>query len=150
MDEIWCDVDAFVSDKKLLSEIKNDSMSSDEHIDEKELKKRVKKNLMKVLSKVSLLKRFIINGKKLSNIKGFYNEVQRILTDDFNGFGRNLDAFDDILYGGFGKFDDNESIILIWKNFDKSKNKLPSEFLKQVIDIIKHHKNIKLELRNGE
>ena len=65
-------------------------------------------------------KKFIINGKKFSDMTGFYNEVQLVLTKKFMGFGKNLDAFDDILYGGFGKFDENEEIVLIWKNFDNT------------------------------
>lgn len=91
------------------------------------------------------VKKFILDGKNFSNIEDFYDEAQKVLTDDFKGFGRNLDAFDDILYGGFGKFE-SEKIIIVWQNFDQSKKELPSEFLKKIIEIIKNHKNIKLQL----
>lgn len=92
------------------------------------------------------MKKFVISGKNFLDIEGFYNEVKKVLTNNFKGFGRNLDAFDDILYGGFEKFDENEKIILIWKNFNDSKKILPKEFLKDIIEIIKHHKNIKLKI----
>ncbi len=89
-------------------------------------------------------KRIVINGKNFSDVEGFYDEVQSVLTKDFKEFGRNLDAFDDLLYGGFGKFNENEKIILVWKDFYKSKKELPSEFLKNIIEIINHHKRVKL------
>ena len=89
-------------------------------------------------------KKFIINGKKFSDMTGFYNEVQLVLTKKFMGFGKNLDAFDDILYGGFGKFDENEEIVLIWKNFDKSRKELPKTLLENLIKIIKSHDKIDL------
>jgi RNAse (barnase) inhibitor barstar len=69
-------------------------------------------------------KTFIIDGNNFSNLEGFYDEVQKILTDNFDGFGRNLDAFNDILHGGFGRFEYNEPIELIWKNSTKSKENL--------------------------
>jgi len=70
------------------------------------------------------VKEFILSGDNFSNLNEFYTEVQRVLTDDFQGFGRDLDAFDDILYGGFNRFHGNEKITLIWKNADKSKQDL--------------------------
>lgn len=91
------------------------------------------------------IKKFTIDGKKFSNIKGFYDEVQKVLTKDFKGFGRTLDAFDDILYGGFGKFDDKEKIILVWKNFSTSKKNLPLITLKSLIEVIENHKQIRLK-----
>lgn len=66
---------------------------------------------------------FVIEGENFETLDGFYDEVQKELTDNFKGFGRNLDAFNDILRGGFGKFDD-EPIKIIWKNSKKSKKDL--------------------------
>ncbi len=66
-------------------------------------------------------KTFIIDGDNFSNLDGFYDEVQKILTDDFKEFGRNLHAFNDILRGGFCRFEYGEKIRLIWKNSNKSK-----------------------------
>src|SRR5580704_12713647 len=70
-------------------------------------------------------KTFIINGSNFSNLKSFYGEVVNVLTKDFaDKFGQNMNAFDDILLGGFCKFEYQEPIILIWKNAEKSKNDL--------------------------
>ncbi len=85
------------------------------------------------------IKTFIIDGENFHDIKGFYDEIVSVLTNDFKGFGRNYDAFDDILYGGY-QFEFKEKIILVWRNFDKSKKELPEEFLKNILEIIRNHK----------
>lgn len=62
-----------------------------------------------------------IDGANFSNLLEFYDEIERTMTKDLNWrIGRNLDAFNDVLRGGFGVFED-ESINLIWKNAEKSK-----------------------------
>ncbi len=44
-----------------------------------------------------------IDGGRFSNLKEFYDEVERCLTSGLDWkIGRNLDAFDDILKGGIG------------------------------------------------
>lgn len=64
---------------------------------------------------------FIIDGKNFDNIEGFYDEVEKVFTKDLDWkIGRNLDAFNDILRGGFGMHDD-EPIRILWINFSKSK-----------------------------
>lgn len=89
-------------------------------------------------------KHFIIDSKRFSTVEEFYEEIKTVLTSDFKSFGRNLDAFDDILYGGFGKFSKDEKITISWKNFVKSQEDLPNVFLKEILEIIKSHKNIKI------
>jgi RNAse (barnase) inhibitor barstar len=100
------------------------------------------------------MKTYIINGDNFSNLDGFYDEVQKVLTDNFTGFGRNFDAFVDILRGGFGRFDYGEPIELIWMNFDKSKKDLAAAkkqsgptFYEIIIDIIQNNKKVNLILK---
>lgn len=70
-------------------------------------------------------KTFIINGNNFSDLQGFYDEVVNVLTKNFTDkFGRNMNAFDDILLGGFCKFEYQEKIIFIWKNAKKSQKDL--------------------------
>ncbi|HSX05369.1 MAG TPA: barstar family protein [Candidatus Saccharimonadales bacterium] len=77
-----------------------------------------------------------INGNSFDNLDTFYDEVQQQLCPDFKSFGRNLDAFNDVLRGGFGLFEYNEPIKLIWANSDKSRKDLGYEaeaaFLKKI------------------
>jgi RNAse (barnase) inhibitor barstar len=62
-----------------------------------------------------------IDGEQFSNLEEFWDEIsEKIIPDVY--WGRNLDAFNDILYGGFGT--PEEGFILIWKNSQVSKVKL--------------------------
>ncbi len=45
--------------------------------------------------------------------------------------GQSLDAFSDLLYGGFGIIESNEPINLIWLNFEKNKIDLGYELTLQ-------------------
>ena len=70
-------------------------------------------------------KSFTIDGQKFVDLEGFYAEIESILTKGLDWkIGRNLDAFNDVLRGGFGAFDYEELIELIWTNSDKSKSDL--------------------------
>ena len=74
----------------------------------------------------------IINGDNFSDLKSFYDEIDRILTKDLDWqTGHNLDAFNDLLRGGFGVYEYEEPINLIWKNISKSKTDLGKETTKK-------------------
>ena len=65
-----------------------------------------------------------INGNNFSNLTEFYDEVERKMTSGLNWkIGRNMNAFDDVLSGGFGVHDVDEKYQLNWKNSEKSKKK---------------------------
>ncbi|MFA9192613.1 barstar family protein [Flavobacterium sp. FZUC8N2.13] len=67
-------------------------------------------------------KTIIINGNNFSDLESFYDEIDRILTKNLNWqTGHNLDAFNDLLRGGFGVYEYKEPIKLTWKNSLKSK-----------------------------
>ena len=89
------------------------------------------------------MKTFEINGNNFSNLKGFYDEVQKVLTDD-------------VLQGGFGKFDQGESIELVWKNSKKSKKDLDyPETIRYLTYRVKHSnpdnvENYKRDLAEAE
>lgn len=86
-----------------------------------------------------------INGNKFSNQKGFYREVEHKMTSGLNWkIGRNLNAFNDILYGGFGVHGVDEKYILKWHRSEKSKLEL--KYFDTIIEIIKEHENIELQL----
>jgi|TARA_B110000116_G_scaffold265676_1_gene275211 RNAse (barnase) inhibitor barstar len=66
-----------------------------------------------------------INGNNFSNLSEFYDEVESKMTSGLNWkIGRNLNAFDDVLSGGFGVHDVDEKYQLNWKNVEKSKSEL--------------------------
>lgn len=86
-----------------------------------------------------------IDGNNFSNLAEFYNEIELKLTSGLNWkIGRNLDAFNDVLSGGFGVHEVGESYQLIWINADKSKSEL--EEYQALIEIIEANENVQLKL----
>ena len=70
-------------------------------------------------------KKFVLDGLNFNSLDSFYDEVEKVLTKNLDWkIGRNFNALDDILWGGFGAFEDEEPIDLIWKNSNKSKDDL--------------------------
>lgn len=83
---------------------------------------------------------FIIDGSRFDDLEGFYCEVDRVFTKDIPfETGHNLDAFNDILRGGFGTHERGEPITIRWISFSKSRKDLgyaaTAEYHK---DILKH------------
>ncbi|SIR35856.1 hypothetical protein SAMN05880573_12156 [Chryseobacterium sp. RU33C] len=66
----------------------------------------------------------VIHGGHFSSLGGFYEEASRVLMKDLDWKVGTLDGFDDILYGGFGVFENKEEIEIIWKESQKSKEDL--------------------------
>jgi RNAse (barnase) inhibitor barstar len=91
-------------------------------------------------------KTFVIDGNNFSDLNGFWDEVQNVLTDDFEGFGRNGDALIDLLRGGFGKFGANEYLTIIWKHSRKSRRELGTSTYNEIVEIMREPKNIILVL----
>ena len=62
-----------------------------------------------------------IDGSAFSSLEGFFDEVSRKLIPDAI-WGKNLDAFNDILRGGFGTPQDG--FVLRWLNSNASRERL--------------------------
>ena len=80
-------------------------------------------------------KTYTIDGDKFTNIEGFYGEIDFVLLTE--NWGRNLDAFDDVLRGGFGT--PGDGFTLIWKNSAKSRLRLGQNTFLTLVEIIKTH-----------
>jgi len=60
------------------------------------------------------MKKVYLDSEMINNLDSFYDEVARKLAGSLgNDFGRNLDAFNDVLRGGFGIHEYGESLELI-------------------------------------
>ena len=94
----------------------------------------------------SSLKEFVLDGRNMTSIDAFYDEVQRVLCPHFNHFGRNWHAFNDILRGGFLTFELGEPIILKLQYKKSIKKHLGAGYLKKIVDTIEKHSHITLEL----
>lgn len=91
-----------------------------------------------------------INGKNFSDLAGFYDEIERVLTKNLGWrIGRNLDAFEDILYGtGYGVFEVTDTIKLVWENFSKSQQDLGLEETRTYYDRKISNKNFEPDNRS--
>jgi RNAse (barnase) inhibitor barstar len=68
--------------------------------------------------------RIEIDGARFTSLEGFYDEISARLIPGAT-WGRNLDAFNDILRGGFGT--PEEGFVLVWKNHAVSRERLGSQ-----------------------
>jgi RNAse (barnase) inhibitor barstar len=70
----------------------------------------------------------LFDGNKFADLESFYNEIDNVLTKNLDWqTGHNLDAFNDLLRGGFGVHEYEESMKITWTNSLKSKNDLGFE-----------------------
>ncbi|KPH14934.1 ribonuclease inhibitor [Chryseobacterium sp. ERMR1:04] len=96
---------------------------------------------------VSNKKVIVINGIHFSSLVGFYEEVSNVLTKDINWKVGTLDDFNDILYGGFGVFENDDEVKIIWEESEKSRQDLGFEATKEFYENkIKQGKPFNIEL----
>jgi RNAse (barnase) inhibitor barstar len=88
-------------------------------------------------------KTVIIDGNNFSDMEGFYIEIDKVLTKDIEWkTGHNLNAFNDLLCGGFGVYEGHELVNIIWRNFSKSKDDLNEKVIEEIVSIINSYENI--------
>lgn len=64
----------------------------------------------------------IIEGKNIHDIPSFYKEVNRVfMYNESWDIGESLDAFNDLLYGGFGCITSGTETKIIWHDIEYSK-----------------------------
>lgn len=64
---------------------------------------------------------YVLDGSRITSLEAFYDEVSdKVIPDIF--WGRNLNALDDILRGGFGTPD--EGFVIRWQRSDLSRQSL--------------------------
>lgn len=83
------------------------------------------------------MKQITIDGNNFSNEEEFYSEIDKLLTRDLSWkTGHNLDAFNDILRGGFGVHDPGEELIITWVNAGKIRKELGEQLFNTIVEII--------------
>ena len=86
---------------------------------------------------------YIIDGAKFSSKNGFYNYIEKNFTNGLNfKMGRNLNAFEDVISGGFGMHDCEEHIVIKWVNLEKSRQKLEPHFLNRALEILEEMERV--------
>ena len=97
------------------------------------------------------MKIFILDGNNFNDINGFYDEIDKLLTKDLTWkTGHNLDAFNDLLRGGFNVFEFGEPITIRWIIYNKSKKDLGDDLILKLLEIMLHcddtNHDVKVEL----
>lgn len=83
------------------------------------------------------------NGFNFSDLESFYDEIDNVLTKDLDWrTGHNLDAFNDLLRGGFGVYEYGEPVNLVWINFSHSRKTLGKELIDTLVEIIRDQDHI--------
>lgn len=73
----------------------------------------------------------IIEGDQIHDIPSFYKEINRVfMKEESWELGNSLDAFDDLLYGGYGVLKDVQQVSIVWKNMKQSRAALGYEVTK--------------------
>jgi len=78
------------------------------------------------------MKEYEIDGSRFTTLEEFYDEIERALDLKSDDWGRNLDAFNDILRGGFGT--PEEGFTLRWKNHQVSCERIREELTKMLTE----------------
>lgn len=90
-----------------------------------------------------------IDGRDIHTLNDFFDQIEQKLTSkiDFK-IGRNMNAFSDLLWGGFGIHEYAEPLHIVWIYTEKSKQALGDKYFNKIISIIENHesKNKYLEL----
>ncbi len=76
------------------------------------------------------MQHIILDGNKIKNRFDFELEIKRVFTRDVDWINYdepssfNLDAINDFLWGGFGVFENDDTVRLLWLNSAKNKENL--------------------------
>lgn len=87
------------------------------------------------------MKRLVLDGAAFNSVDSFYSRVQEVLCPGF-AWGRNQNAFNDLLCGGFGVFDVGDEVELVWRNGERSRLIL-GELCDAMVEIIASHTPIR-------
>ncbi len=80
---------------------------------------------------------FVINGWAFTTMDGFYDEVERVFTCGLTWrIGRNLNAFNDVLRGGFGRHEPGVPILVRWLGFAKSERNVGPDMMAAIEEIL--------------
>ena len=72
-----------------------------------------------------MVKQIEIEGNAINDIASFYEEINRVfMVGESWLIGQSLDAFADLLFGGYGALQGAQSVELYWHNMDHSRKAL--------------------------
>ena len=93
-----------------------------------------------------------IDGSTFNSLAGFYNEIEKHLSQGNCPWGRNLDSLDEIVLYNFN-YTENRNLDVtkvVWRNFEKSKSEIldlrgSTYVIDILVDIFQRNKTILFE-----
>ena len=83
------------------------------------------------------MKEIHLDGAKFTDRRGFFREMARLLAPgNEDEVGRNLDALNDLLRGGFGFHDYGEPITVIWEHYPTSIANLGERDMLRILEVM--------------
>lgn len=83
-----------------------------------------------------------IDGRDIHTLNDFFVQIEQKLTSKTDvRTGRNLNAFNDLLWGGFGVHEYGEALHIVWIYAEKSRQALGDECFNEIISIIEKHES---------
>ena len=83
-----------------------------------------------------------IDGRDIHTLHDFYNQIEKNLTNKINfKIGHNLNAFNDLLWGGFGVHEYEEPLHIVWIYAKESRKNLGNNCFTDIISVIKNHES---------
>ncbi|GAB4027456.1 barstar family protein [Spirosoma koreense] len=72
-----------------------------------------------------MIKQIEINGNAINDIASFYEEINRVFMGGESWLiSQSLDAFNDLLYGGYGILQGAQSVEIVWRHIAHSRDTL--------------------------
>lgn len=83
-----------------------------------------------------------IDGRDIHTLNDFFDQIEQKLTSkiDFK-IGRNMNAFSDLLWGGFGIHEYAEPLHIVWIYSTQSRKALGNKYFDTIISIIENHES---------
>ena len=88
------------------------------------------------MAKKSKRMSIVINGEEFDTMREFFDYVIPMLSDGSFKAGHNLDAFNDLLRGGFGVHEYGQPLDITWRNFERSRSMLGDSSVLTLVQII--------------
>jgi len=94
-------------------------------------------------------KTIVIDGNNFCDLETFFTEIDRALTKNLNWkTGHNMNSFNDLLRGGFGVYEYEEPVQIIWINFNRSETCLGKEITNELKRFIRDHTHIDFNIQD--
>ena len=84
----------------------------------------------------------LIDGRDIHTLNDFFDQIEQKLTYNIDfKVERNLNSFNDLLWGGFGIHEHGEPLHIVWIYAVKSRETLGEKYFNKIVSIIENHES---------